>query len=224
MTSVRDTETDSRPGSRTRLLLVGALAGPLYVGIGTAEALVRDGFDITRHSLSLLANGEGGWVHVAMMLTTGLMTVAGAVGLAASFPAERPSPWVPRLVGLFGLGIAAAGLMTADPAFGFPAGTPDAMPEAVTWHGLGHLIAGTIGFLGLIAAAYLMWRWWRVCGEGRWAGFSLVTSLFYLVTFVGIATGGGSAITNLGFTAAVITGWVWLTTLFGRAARNEGLQ
>jgi hypothetical membrane protein len=42
------------------------------------EAVLRDGFDIRVHSLSLLANGPAGWVHSAMMIITGLLTVLGA--------------------------------------------------------------------------------------------------------------------------------------------------
>ena len=41
-------------------LIAGAIAGPLYVGVGTLEAVLRSGFDIRIHSLSLLANGSWG--------------------------------------------------------------------------------------------------------------------------------------------------------------------
>lgn len=224
MSTSSTTPTLSTEAAEPRgLLLAGASAGPLYVGIGAIEALARDGFDITRHSLSLLANGDGGWVHAAMMVTTGLLTVAGAAGLAQSFGA-RPSRWAPRLVAVFGLGVAASGVMTADPAFGFPVGTPDGVPQTVTWHGIGHLVAGSIGFVGLIAACIVMWRWFRSRGDGGWATFSLVTGIVYLVTFVGIATGGGSAVTNLAFTVAVILGWAWLTLLFRRSAKAGVLR
>jgi len=48
---------------------------------------------------------------------------------------------------VFGLGVAAAGLLRADPAEGFPVGTPDGSPASVTWHGFGHLAAGGVGLL-----------------------------------------------------------------------------
>lgn len=45
----------------TRSLLgYGMLAGPFYVAVSLAQALSRDGFDLTRHAWSLLANGEHG--------------------------------------------------------------------------------------------------------------------------------------------------------------------
>ena len=58
------------------------------------------------------------------------------------------------IIGLvvYGLGIATAGLLRADPADGFPLGTPAGPPAVVTASGIGHLVAGGIGFLGLIVA------------------------------------------------------------------------
>ncbi|HZI98278.1 MAG TPA: DUF998 domain-containing protein [Actinomycetales bacterium] len=206
------------------LLVAGSLAGPLYVGIGTVEALARDGFDITRHSLSLLANGPGGWVHSAMLVGTGLLTVLGALGLARSMPSDHRSAWAPRGVGLFGLGVAVAGLLRADPAEGFPMGTPDGPPETVTWHGIGHLVAGGVGFLGLILACLVLARWFHRRHRSGWARFSLVTGVYYLVSFAGIASGAGSAAVNIAFTVAVVLGWLWVTVLLGRAGRDGGLR
>jgi len=42
------------------LLGCGVAAGPIYVVVGLTEAFTREGFDLSRHSLSLLANGERG--------------------------------------------------------------------------------------------------------------------------------------------------------------------
>ncbi|MFI6680645.1 DUF998 domain-containing protein [Kribbella sp. NPDC050470] len=203
------------------LLLAGALAGPLYVGIGTVEAIVRDGFDIRKHSLSLLANGTGGWIHSVMMVGTGLLTVIGAIGLARSFaPGERSRWGVGGLI-VYGSGVAAAGLMRADPALGFPPGTPDAMPETVSWHGFGHVIAGMIGFIGLIVACFVLSRWFGRHRSAGWARFSLITGIVYFLGLAGLGAGAGTAAVNLGFTVAVILGWTWITLLMLRA-RAEG--
>jgi hypothetical protein len=211
-------------GAARPLLLAGALAGPLYVGIGTVEALVRDGFDIRVHSLSLLANGEGGWVHSTMLVTAGLLTLVGAVGLWRSFGAgQRPGVAVVAL-GVFGLGVAAAGLLPADPAEGFPVGTPAGPPQVVTWHGIGHLAAGGIGFLGLIVACLVFARWFQRRGNLSWAIFSLITGVYYLVSFAGIASGAGNTAISLAFTAAVVLGWAWVTLLMARAGRVGGLR
>ena len=47
------------------LLRCGVLAGTFYLAVGLIQALLRDGFDLARHPLSLLANGRGGWVQTA---------------------------------------------------------------------------------------------------------------------------------------------------------------
>jgi hypothetical protein len=102
--------------------------------------------------------------------------------------------------------------MRADPANGFPLGTPDGVPETASWHGVGHFVAGGIGFLGLIVACLVMARRSR----RGWALFSLVTGILYFAAFIGIGASGGSAIGNLAFTVAVIAGWAWVTLLMLR--------
>lgn len=201
------------------LLLAGALAGPLYVGIGTIEAIVRDGFDIRKHSLSLLANGTGGWIHSTMMVVTGLLTVVGVLALRR---AGLRSRWAIGGLVLYGAGVAAAGLMRADPALGFPPGTPDAMPETISWHGFGHVIAGMLGFIGLIVACFVLSRWFGRRGATGWSRFSLVTGIVYLLGLVGLGAGSGTAAVNLGFTVAVILGWTWITLLMLHV-RAEGV-
>jgi hypothetical protein len=65
------------------------------------------------------------------------------------------------LIGAFGVGMIGAGCFTADPAFGFPPGTP---PEAntISWHGIVHLSVATLGFAALIAAGFVS----RLRGHG----------------------------------------------------------
>src|SRR6266699_2984190 len=46
----------------------------------------------------------------------------------------------------------------ADPMNGFPAGTPAGRPEAISMHGILHLVAAGIGFLCLVAACMVMAR------------------------------------------------------------------
>ena len=44
------------------LLICGLIAGPFYIVVGLIQALTRPGFDLMRHDLSLLANGDLGWI------------------------------------------------------------------------------------------------------------------------------------------------------------------
>jgi hypothetical membrane protein len=202
------------------LLICGVVAGPIYIVVGVTEMLTRPGFDVTRHDLSLLANGDWGWVHIALLVTTGLLTVAGAAGLRMAIRVRRGWTAVPLLVGLYGLGLVAAGFFTADPAFGFPPGTP-ASAHSVSWHGLLHLVCGAIGFLGLIAACLVAARRFSAEGQSRWAIYSLATGVLYLAAFLGIVVGSsqGGAITTaviLAFSVAVVLGWAWISAMAAR--------
>src|SRR5690348_5960343 len=66
----------------TRALLTsGTIAGPFYLAVGIAQALLRDGFVFARHPLSVLANGSGGWIQTANIVLAGLMVIGAALGI-----------------------------------------------------------------------------------------------------------------------------------------------
>ncbi|RJL30052.1 DUF998 domain-containing protein [Bailinhaonella thermotolerans] len=204
----------------TRSLLGwGVVAGPMYVTVTAAQVLTREGFDITRHPASLLANGGPGWIQIANLVLTGVMTLAAAVGMRRALRAGRGSTWGPRLVFLYGLGVVAAGIFRADPAFGFPAGTPDG-PGPITWHGMLHFALGGVGFLGLIGACLVFARAYAAMGRRAWAAWSAATGLVFLAAFAGIASGPGNAVINLAFTAAVVLGYAWLTATSAHLMRQ----
>src|SRR5215217_2022525 len=99
----RSTDGCDRNAAITRSLLgYGPLAGAVYLGSGLAQALTRNGFDLTRHDLSLLANGSLGWIHVTTLVVTGLMTVAAAVGVRRALSTGRGATWGPRLLAAYG--------------------------------------------------------------------------------------------------------------------------
>ncbi len=207
------------PATRA-LLTAGLLAGPLYVGVGILEMLIRPGFDLRRHSLSLLSNGDLGWIHITVFLVTGALTMAGALGLRRSLRGGRGGTGAPLLLALYGLGLIGAGLFRADPALGFPLGTP-ADANTVTTAGLLHLVCGAVGFLGFIAAGLLLAR--RFAGQRQpgWAWFSALTGLLFFAAFAGIVSGSQSGpavvtVVNLAFSLAVVLGWAWHSALAAR--------
>ena len=203
--------------SVTRALLAGGVvAGPVYVVVGLVEAFTREGFDLAHHSLSLLANGPLGWIHGAMLVVTGLLAIAGATGLRQALADGPGRGWGPVLVGVYGAGLVAAGFLTADPAQGFPPGTAEGAPATYTWHGIGHLAAGGIGFLCLIAACAVFARRFARQGERGWAAYSLATGVIFLAGFAGIASGNQVAWVNLVFGAAVMVAWTWVSVLCAR--------
>src|SRR6185503_13220903 len=150
------TSTDNARLTKT-LLTCGISAGPFYIIVGLIQIAIRPGFDIARHSLSLLANGDLGWIQTLNFLVTGLLLIAGAVGVKRALQSGPGSKWAPLMLGLYGLGLIAAGIFSADPALGFPPGTP-LENNPVSWHGLLHFVVGTIGFIGFIAACFIFAR------------------------------------------------------------------
>lgn len=197
----------------TRALLgYGVIAGPFYIAVSIGQALTRDGFDLTRHQWSLLVNGDLGWIQVANFLITGLMLVAFGVGLRRVLTPGRAATWAPWLVAAYGVSLVAAGVFRADPALGFPVGTPEGA-AAVSWHGIAHFVAGGIGFSCVAAACFVIAR--RYAAEGRrgYARFSRVTGVAFLAGFAMIASSGGSSVATIAFTATVILIWSWLSSV-----------
>lgn len=197
------------------LLLCGVVAGPLYLIVGLVEAFTRPGFDITRHDLSLLSNGELGWIHITNFIVSGLLVIAVAAGIRRALHTGRGKTWAPLLISLYGLGLIGAGIFVADPALGFPPGTP-ADAHAISGHGLLHFVCGGLGFLGLIAACFVFARRFAGLGQRGWQWFSLLTGVIFFAGFVGIASGSGSGWILLGFWVAVVLAWIWLSALSAR--------
>ncbi|HEY9335043.1 MAG TPA: DUF998 domain-containing protein [Kribbella sp.] len=208
--------TATLPATRisTRALLTGgAVAGPLYVATWLIQAFTREAFDITRHPASLLANGGPGWIQTTNFIVSGLLTIAAAVGLRRAMPPASPGRvWGPRLVATYGVGLLLAAAFPADPGAGFPVGTPADYAEIST-RGMGHFVAGTIGFSGLIAACLVFAAHYRALGRRTFARFSTVTGILFFAAFAGLNAGAGSRPTIIAFDLAVILGWTWLTTI-----------
>jgi hypothetical protein len=196
------------------LLNLGVAAGPVYLLVGLGQILLRPGFDVTRHPLSMMANGDLGWVQVSNFLATAALLVAGAAGL---FLAERGRGLRASavLILIYGLSLVGAGLFKADPGAGFPPGTPDV---SISSQGLMHFAFGGLGFLGLIVAAVTRAVCYFRIGDRRWGWFSAVTGIVFLAAFVGIASGAGNAVTVLGFYGAVVLSFVWLSATFAKTA------
>jgi hypothetical protein len=199
-----------------RLLTGGILAGPIYILVGIAQILTREGFDITRHPLSFMSLGEQGWVQILNFLVTGLLVIAGAIGLRRVAQADKRLRRGAVLLGIYGLGVVGGGLFLTDPALGFPPGTPDTYPETISWHGLLHFLFGQVGFLALIIASFVYGRYFATNGLPGWALFSVLTgAIFLLAIFASVATAGGegSAGASLALYGAVALAWIWLSAL-----------
>ena len=205
------------------LLGYGVIAGPFYVAASLAEALTRSGFSLARDDWSLLANGTLGWIHMLVLVLTGLMVGAAAAGVVRQLRAERRNAASGWFLGVYAAGLVGAGFFVADPADGFPVGTPPGPTVTPSWHGTLHIVFGGIGFLGLITACLVLAWQFRGLHQLSWAIFSLATGVLFFAAFAAIATGGAASSAGvLAFTGAVILAWTWLALvsvhLYRRAA------
>jgi len=193
-------------------------AGPLYVLVGLAQALTREGFDMRRHALSLLSNGRLGWIQISNFLLSGLLVIAGAVGLRKQFRLSTIGTWGSLLLGVYGLGLIGAGIFVADPGGGFP---PEAIaPAQMSRSGLLHFACGGLGFYALIAAALVFARLFWKLRERAWSIYSIITAVGFLISFALIASGSKSSAVILGFYFAVLWIWVWHTLLYVKISRG----
>lgn len=199
------------PAARvTRSLLgYGVLAGLFYVIASVIEGLVHhdEGFRFTRDDWSLLAAGSNGWVHQAVFILSGAMVVATAVGVGRAMS----SRWAGRLIAIYGIGLAAAGIFAADGTGNYPVGSSD--HGDISGHGMGHLLGAMIGFVAVIAATFVVAAEQSRSGRSGAALASRATGTIFLLGFVGVATGSTASAIVLGFTFAVVIMWVWLAAL-----------
>lgn len=200
------------PASTRPLLGCGVVAGPLFVGVTTIEALTRDGFDIRRHGISLLALGSGGWVQVVNFVVAGALSIGFGVGVRRVLGRGLAAP----LVWGYGAGLIVTGLFLVDPGAGFPVGTPlDA--SGMSWHGAVHAAAPPFAFGCLAALCCWFARWFARRGRPGWAAYSVLTALAALL-LIFLPGGGGSVRSAL----AVALTSAWLTGVAVLLRRSEG--
>ena len=156
------------PARDRRLLSAGLAAGPVLGLTWLAQGLVRDGYDFTRHPMSLLALGEGGWVQIASFCATGGLMLACAAGLRRTLTDGPGARWAPRLVAAIGVGLIAAGVFTTDPGAGFPAGAPEGAP-VLSAHGILHEVSHLVVVAAWIALCFVLRTRFAREGDRAWA-------------------------------------------------------
>jgi hypothetical protein len=204
---------------RRLLVPLGIAAGPLYILVGLLQVATRDGFDVRRHAISHLANGEYGWIQVANFLVCGALVVAGALGCRQLLRGQRGGTWGPLLLATYGLGLIGAGLFRADPAPGFPPGVE--VPAELTTSGLLHFAFGGVGFYALIAACFVLARHFAVTDRKGLARFSVLTGAGFFLSFAAVASGSTSPVVMIAFYVAVAWVWAWHTLALRQVARSS---
>ena len=214
MTTITLQHAAPAPARTRTLLALVAAASPLWAAVSLAQAFTRDGYDLTRHPLSVLSTGSLGWLQIANFLVCGLLTAAGAIGLRRALHGTPGGTWAPRLVAAYGLGMVAAGVFVMDPADGFPVGTPTGAPTTMSWHALLHLASGSIAFIALAAACFVLARRFARAGDraravlSRFAGTAVALGNLWAMS--------GSPAASLVLAVGVITGMLWISAVAAR--------
>jgi Protein of unknown function (DUF998) len=212
-TAPATTSIELPSGSRvsTRVLLfAGAVAGPLFAMLATGQVLLRDGFDLRRHPLSLLATGGPGFVQIGNFILAGLGVLCLAIAVRRTVTDGVGRRWLARLIAVFGLGLAASGVFVMDPENGFPIGTPEGPAAAMSWHGIAHIAAATVAFTGLAVACIVL----TVRMVRRRAGWAAVLNACAALVFLAPVNPAWASV-QLAVTALVAFTWttalsVWL--------------
>ena len=211
--------TSAGPTSKVTkaLLACGLVAGPLFMLVAAIQILVRPGFDLGRHPISLLSLGDLGWIQIVNFVVSGLLIITFAIGIRQVLHPDLGSIWAPFLVGMYGAGLIIAGIFVPDPSLGFPPGTPDGIPAAFSLnailHGVGFMLA--FGSLTLACLVFAL----RDTGQREywWAVYSVATAVAAL-TFI-MWPGQQVGISIRYFIAAAIA-WTWTSVIATRLIRE----
>ena len=197
------------------LLVCGATAGPLFTLAWFLLGLVREQYDPIQHPISALAIGRSGWMQSANFIVTGGLNLAFAFGLHNLLQADAGGG--PLLIGAVGLGYLGSGFFVTDPLNGFPPGTlPVTIPPSIL--GSLHLLFASLMFFGLLAACFVLGRYFSGQGGPTWAAYSKGTGVAFLVTYL-VASAGFLQVKDLVPYAGLIQrisltiGMLWLTLL-----------
>ena len=195
---------DSRAAVTRSMLGWGVVAGPFYLAFALILAFTREGFDLSRHALSLLTLGDAGWLQTLNFALTGIMVIIAGWGLLRAVEGRGRGAGIAVIVA--GAAIALAGVFRPDPALGFPVGAEASMSVS----GMLHLALGAVEFVAFAVAALLLARLFSARGEKSRALLSRVAGVVIVVAFAaGAALSSGPAGVAL-LWLAVLVGFAWL--------------
>jgi hypothetical protein len=211
------TTTATRTSTRA-LLAGGAIGGPLFIVVVVLQELTREGFDPKRHALSQLSNGDLGWLQITNFIVTGLLFLGCAIGMRRVLRSGRASRWGPWLFGTFGVALVWGGVFVTDPVNAFPPGTPDGVPDEISWHAALHTIAPVVAGIAMTAACFVFARRFAGLGERGWAAASVVVAVVNLV--LGFAAFPAEDV-RLALAGGILL-WGWGSAVVLKLLREQG--
>lgn len=191
-----------------RLLIGGAVSTPLFFTVAIIQAFMRTGFDIRRHAISNLTLGDLGWIQSADFIVTGCLAVLAAIGVRSLLRGGKGGAWGPFLIGIYGIGMIAAGLFRPDPGLSFPPGAPEGMPTTMSSSAAIHSLAFFTAFICLIAACFVFARRFAALGDRSWKTYCIATGIISpLLIAAGMVMNGWIGVI-MGCAGLAAFGWV----------------
>lgn len=197
-------------------LACGILAGPLFLVASYAQAITRNGFDLSRNAFSYLSLGPGGWIQMADFVLCGLLFIAGATAVRQVMQAGPGHRWAPRLIAIMGVAMVVGGVFRIDPSFGYPPGAPAGKPDTLSWHGVLHAGAFTVAIMSWLAASFAFALWFLAQQQRAWAAYSAAVGLALLAPVATIIAPPGALLIY----AAATFGWTWTSAVIAYLLRR----
>lgn len=196
----------------------GLLSGPLFIVVVLIQAVVRPGFDLRVHLISLLALGDLGFIQVANFALCGVLCLLLAVGI---WRALRPGPggtFGPIFTALHGLLLIVVAFYVTDPQHGFPPGAVTL--SAPTPNGIVHAGAALWVFVTNALALAALSRHFSARNDGRWAAYCLASCAVMLLLFFGSFVASSNAALFLDL--ALLVGWLGLSLIALKLLQETG--
>ncbi|MFB9752117.1 DUF998 domain-containing protein [Paenibacillus hodogayensis] len=190
------------------LLIGGAVSAPLFFTVAIVQAFTRTGFDIRHHAISTLTLGDLGWIQSADFIVTGFLAVLAAIGIRSLLRGCKGGAWGPLLIGIYGIGMIAAGLFRPDPGLSFPPGAPEGVPTSMSSSAAIHSLAFFTAFICLVAACFVFARLFAALGDRSWMTYCIATGVISpLLIAVGMSMNSWIGVI-MGCAGLVAFGWV----------------
>ncbi|MCM3746425.1 DUF998 domain-containing protein [Paenibacillus pasadenensis] len=157
------------------LLIGGAISAPLFFVVSIVQVMMRSGFDIRRHAISMLSLGDAGWIQSANFMLTGCLGIVAAIGISRQLRGDRMGVWGAILIGLYGVGMIVAGIYPPDAGLSFPPGASVEMPARMSSTALIHSAAFFTSFICLVAACLMYARSFAVRRNRAWMSYCIAT-------------------------------------------------
>ena len=166
---------DLKAGSRlNRRLALGGMVGTLlFLPVVFLIGETTDGYSHLAHRISALSQtgAPEPWAQTINFMVVGILVIGLAVGLRREMSEGRASRLGPALIAAFGLAMLLNGVFPADPLDG-----PDTLAGTL------HSATAGLGFLGVIAAMFLLSR--RFVEDAEWQQLASLSRLFGVATIV----------------------------------------